>query len=59
MMIKTDAMHRVIQLNTLEDRNVSDKSSWDSAIRFLEGSLGEKVSLNDSNLKELVGNYSS
>jgi len=30
---KAAEMLRVIQLNTLEDRNVKDKNHWDSAVR--------------------------
>ncbi|TRY79364.1 hypothetical protein TCAL_12157 [Tigriopus californicus] len=48
-------MLRVIQLNTLEDRNVSDKTQWDNALRFLEESLQEKIHVNEANLKEKVG----
>jgi optic atrophy protein 1 len=34
---------RVIQLNTLEDRAVSDKQQWDEAVKFLETSLSERL----------------
>ena len=36
-------MLRVIQLNTLEDRSVSEKQQWDSAVKFLEKSVKEKL----------------
>ena len=36
-------LQRVIQINTLEDRSVHDKSQWDNAIRFMETSLQEKL----------------
>lgn len=36
-------MLRVIQLNTLEDRSVKDKQQWDSAVKFLENSIKEKL----------------
>lgn len=36
-------MLRVIQLNTLEDRSVTDKRHWDLAVKFLEESLREKL----------------
>jgi hypothetical protein len=36
-------MLRVIQLNTLEDRSVSEKQHWDSAVKFLENSVKEKL----------------
>lgn len=51
---KAAEMLRVIQLNTLEDRAVHDKNQWDSAIRFLEKSLREKLDVNEQNLKEQV-----
>ncbi len=49
-------MLRVIQVNTLEDRSVHDKYHWDSAIKFLEHSLQEKVAANELNLREQVRN---
>ncbi len=52
---KAADMLRVIQLNTLEDRSVHDKYHWDSAIKFLEHSLNEKLAANDLNLREQVG----
>lgn len=51
-------MLRVIQLNTLEDRAVHDKNQWDSAVKFLEKSLKEKLDVNEENLKEQVSRYS-
>ena len=51
---KAADMLRVIQLNTLEDRSVHDKYHWDSAIKFLEHSLNEKLVANDLNLREQV-----
>ena len=45
----------MIQLNTLEDRSVSDKHQWDTAAKFLEDSLQSKLSLNEANLREQVG----
>lgn len=33
---------KVIQLNALEDRTISTKSQWDSALKFLEMSLKER-----------------
>lgn len=52
---KAAEMLRVIQLNTLEDRSVTDKYHWDSAIKFLESSLQEKLQANELNLREQVG----
>ena len=51
---KAAEMLRVIQLNTLEARNVTDKSHWDSAQRFLEESLQTKIQVNEANLKDIV-----
>ena len=41
-------------MNTLEDRAVHDKYQWDSAIKFLEKSLNDKLSVNEQTLRELV-----
>lgn len=38
-------LQRVIQLNALEDRSVSEKPQWDSAVKFLEESLQERIQL--------------
>ncbi|XP_025836270.1 dynamin-like 120 kDa protein, mitochondrial [Agrilus planipennis] len=46
---------RVIQLNALEDRTVNDKRDWDSAIRFLESSIREKLKTTDIVLKQMLG----
>ena len=51
---KAAEMLRVIQLNTLEDRSVTDKQHWDAASKFLEDSLAEKIKVNDANLREQV-----
>lgn len=48
-------MLRVIQLNTLEDRYVTDKREWDSASKFLESSVREKLKHTESMLKEMLG----
>lgn len=40
-------MLRVIQLNTLEDRSVTDKYQWDLAVKFLEESLREKLKVSN------------
>lgn len=34
---------RVIQMNTLEDRSVHDKYQWDSAIKFMESAVKERL----------------
>ncbi|RWS10357.1 hypothetical protein B4U79_01964 [Dinothrombium tinctorium] len=46
---------RVIQLNALEDYAVPDKQQWDAALNFLEKSVAERLSLAETQLKELVG----
>ena len=44
-------MLRVIQLNALEDRSVSDKQQWDAACKFLEDAVKEKMAANDATLR--------
>lgn len=48
-------MLRVIQLNTLEDRSVHEKTHWDEAVRFLDFSLKDKLVAAENTLKEMVG----
>ena len=48
-------MLRVIQLNTLEDRSVSDKRDWDQAVRFLETSVKEKLQATEEILRDMLG----
>jgi len=36
-------VQRVIQVNTLEDRSVHDKQQWDTALKFMETSVSEKL----------------
>ncbi|XP_055532232.1 dynamin-like 120 kDa protein, mitochondrial isoform X1 [Wyeomyia smithii] len=48
-------MLRVIQLNTLEDRNVHDKQEWDQAVRFFETSVKEKLQLTEHTISEMFG----
>ncbi|KAM7343050.1 opa1 mitochondrial dynamin like GTPase isoform 2-T2 [Cochliomyia hominivorax] len=48
-------MLRVIQLNTLEDRFVHDKSEWDQAVKFLETSVRAKLALTEETLNEMFG----
>ncbi|XP_037828323.1 dynamin-like 120 kDa protein, mitochondrial isoform X4 [Lucilia sericata] len=48
-------MLRVIQLNTLEDRFVHDKSEWDQAVKFLECSVKAKLALTEETLSEMFG----
>ncbi|XP_055916150.1 dynamin-like 120 kDa protein, mitochondrial isoform X2 [Eupeodes corollae] len=48
-------MLRVIQLNTLEDRFVHDKSEWDQAVKFLENSVKNKLQYTEETLNEMLG----
>jgi optic atrophy protein 1 len=52
---KASDMLRVIQLNTLEDRSVSEKQQWDSAVKFLEKSVKEKLQATEVILREMFG----
>ncbi|XP_060516736.1 dynamin-like 120 kDa protein, mitochondrial isoform X2 [Cylas formicarius] len=52
---KASDMLRVIQLNILEDRTISDKRDWDLAVKFLENSVKEKLKESEKNLKKLLG----
>lgn len=36
-------MLRVLQVNTLTDQVVTDKQQWDTAVRFLESSIKQKL----------------
>lgn len=48
-------MLRVIQLNTLEDRNVHDKQEWDQAVKFFEISVKEKLASTEQTIQEMFG----
>lgn len=48
-------MLRVIQLNTLEDRNVHDKQEWDQAVKFFENSVKDKTRHTDQTIHEMFG----
>ncbi|XP_053965870.1 dynamin-like 120 kDa protein, mitochondrial isoform X4 [Anastrepha ludens] len=48
-------MLRVIQLNTLEDRFVHDKTEWDQAVKFLETSVKAKLAQTEETLNEMLG----
>lgn len=48
-------MLRIIQLNALEDRAVSDKQQWDSAIKFLESSLKDRLTQTNAYIYEMQG----
>lgn len=48
-------MLRGIQLNSLEDRAVSEKQQWDTAVKFLETSVKEKLIQTENTLNEMFG----
>ncbi|XP_017958726.1 dynamin-like 120 kDa protein, mitochondrial isoform X6 [Drosophila navojoa] len=48
-------MLRVIQLNTLEDRFVHDKTEWDQAVKFLENSVNAKLMQTEETLAQMFG----
>lgn len=48
-------MLRVIQMNTLEDRFVHDKTEWDQAVKFLETSVKAKLAQTEETLNEMMG----
>lgn len=54
-MFQASQMLRVIQLNTLEDRNINDKRDWDEAVRFLEVSVKDKLQSTEHILREMLG----
>ncbi|KAF2900853.1 hypothetical protein ILUMI_05331 [Ignelater luminosus] len=52
---KASDVLRVIQLNILEDRTVTDKREWDSAVRFLESSVRDKLKHTEAILRDMFG----
>ncbi|CAG0883716.1 unnamed protein product [Darwinula stevensoni] len=47
---------RVIQLNALEDRSIKDKSDWDAAIKFLDGSIQQNLQVVvETTVNDMVG----
>ncbi|XP_048833629.1 dynamin-like 120 kDa protein, mitochondrial isoform X4 [Brienomyrus brachyistius] len=46
---------RVIQHNALEDRSITDKPQWDSAIQFMEETLQSRLRDTDSIISDMVG----
>ncbi|XP_041377783.1 dynamin-like 120 kDa protein, mitochondrial isoform X2 [Gigantopelta aegis] len=52
---KAEDSLRVIQLNVLEDRSVTDKQQWDQAIKFMEDTLKDKVKQAEEVIKKLLG----
>lgn len=45
----------MIQLNALEDRSVPDKHAWNSAMKFMEKALRERLEQTEQILNELKG----
>lgn len=52
---KATDMLRIIQLNTLEDRCVHDKSEWDQAVKFFEESVKSKLQTTEQTMAEMFG----
>jgi len=52
---KAEDSLRVIQLNTLEDRSVSDKEQWDKAVKFMEETMKEKLEQAEQELENMTG----
>ncbi|XP_025080779.1 dynamin-like 120 kDa protein, mitochondrial isoform X2 [Pomacea canaliculata] len=52
---KAEDSLRVIQLNILEDRSVTDKSQWDAAIKFMEDTLKERLKQTEDKLQQMTG----
>lgn len=52
---KGNEMLRIIQLNTLEDQNVSEKQQWDFAVKFLVSSIKQKLDETKAEMKKMVG----
>lgn len=52
---KAEDSLRVIQLNILEDRSVSDKAQWDAAIKFMEETLKGRLKQTEEQLQAMTG----
>ncbi|XP_062583639.1 dynamin-like 120 kDa protein, mitochondrial isoform X1 [Saccostrea cucullata] len=52
---KAEDSLRVIQVNTLEDRSVTDKQQWDFAIKFMEETVKNRLQQTHDKIKELTG----
>nr|XP_022342606.1 dynamin-like 120 kDa protein, mitochondrial isoform X1 [Crassostrea virginica] len=52
---KAEDSLRVIQVNTLEDRSVTDKQQWDSAVKFMEETVKARLQQTQEKMKELTG----
>ena len=45
---------RVIQVNTLEDRSVHNKQQWDSALKFMETAVKDKLEQSKSEYSSII-----
>lgn len=52
---KATDMLRIIQLNTLEDRSVHDKTEWDQAVKFFEDAVKSKLQTTEQTMAEMFG----
>lgn len=52
--VATLTEQQVIQLNALEDRSISDRQQWDSAIRFVEHNLGERLRKSERSARDCL-----
>lgn len=52
---KAEESLRVIQHSTLSDTNMEEKAQWDSAIKFMETVVKEKLSQAEENFSKLLG----
>lgn len=52
---KASEILRVIQMNALEDRCISDQIQWNSAVNFMESAIQERLCETEKQLSDLVG----
>lgn len=52
---KAEDSLRVIQMNTLDDRSVTDKKQWDNAIKFMESALQDKLQQTENQIRDMTG----
>lgn len=52
---KAENCLRVIQVNALEDRAVSDKQQWDAAIKFMEETIKDRLKQTEDKITDLTG----
>ncbi|GAB1600130.1 dynamin-like 120 kDa protein, mitochondrial isoform X1 [Argonauta hians] len=53
--VKAEESLRMFQISILEDTSCTDKSQWDSAIKFMEECIKEKLKTNEEILNEMLG----